>query len=579
VESARLVTAEVAIEPRAARFPDAILVATGLLVVVAVFLMVVPIAVLFLTGFGLNGLSGTDTYSLSNFSLILKDPLLIPVLHNTLVTGIGTIVAMLAFTIPCAWLYTRTDLPRKDLLIALLTVKIAVPGFLVAMGYIFLFNPSNGIGNQIIERVLGIHSLFNVYTLGWIALLQGAALTPPAFFMLVPTMRAIDTALEEAAWVSGIRKFTTVIRIILPLTAPALLATCIYFFIIAIEMFDYAGMLGLPSRTFVLSTWLYQMVYMTDGPPQYGPAAALGLLSAGAAIALAGGYLWFTRQAQRYAVVTGKRREHRPTALGRPGKIWAWVFILSFVTFALFIPLLLLVWSSLLPFIQVPSVAALKHVTVAGYREAFYALPGLLKNNLIIMLAAPTISVTLAVCVAWVSTRTQLRGRQSLDVIVMASVAVPSIVGALGFLYFGLLSYRWIPLYTTIWIIVLAMATRSLTWANRTIGSAMIQVHKEIEEVCATSGVRSGRAFVSVLLPIIGQSLMFSWFWVAMLSLRELTIPIMLQRQNTQVIATAIWSFNQSGASNVAAALGVILACMIFGVVIIFHKVAGQRTI
>ena len=161
----------------------------------------------------------------------------------------------------------------------------------------------------------------------------------------------------------------------------------------------------------------------------------------------------------------------------------------------------------------------------------------------------------------------------------MASVAVPSIVGALGFLYFGLLTYQWIPIYTTIWIIVLAMAARSLTWANRTIGSAMVQVHPEIEEVCATSGVRRGRAFISILLPIIGQSLVFSWFWVAMLSLRELTIPIMLQRQSTQVIATAIWSFNQSGASDVAAALGVILACLIFGLVIVFHKVAGERTI
>ena len=128
---------------------------------------------------------------------LLHDPLLVPVLRNTIIVGVGTIAAMLAFTVPCAWLYTRSDLPRKDLLIALLTVKIAVPGFLVAMGYIFLFNPSNGIGNQLIERAFGVHAFFNVYSLGWIALLQGAALTPPAFFMLVPTMRAIDTTLED----------------------------------------------------------------------------------------------------------------------------------------------------------------------------------------------------------------------------------------------------------------------------------------------------------------------------------------------------------------------------------------------
>jgi iron(III) transport system permease protein len=233
----------------------------------------------------------------------------------------------------------------------------------------------------------------------------------------------------------------------------------------------------------------------------------------------------------------------------------------------------------LLPYPQIPSAQAIASMTVASYREAFRELPPLLANNLVIMFAVPTISVALATCIAWVSTRTKLPGRRSLDVVVMVSVGVPSIVSALGFLYFGLLTFRWIPLYTTIWIIVLAMSTRSLTWANRTIGSAMIQVHNEIEEACATSGVRRGRTFLSVLLPIIGQSLLFSWFWVAMLSLRELTIPIMLQRQNTQVISTAIWGLNQAGSSNVAAALGVTLACMIFAVVLAFHKFASQRTI
>ena len=45
----------------------------------------------------------------------------------------------------------------------------------------------------------------------------------------------------------------------------------------------------------------------------------------------------------------------------------------------------------------------------------------------------------------------------------LAAIAVPSIVSALGFLYFGLAVYRAIPIYTTVWLIVLAMSTRYLT--------------------------------------------------------------------------------------------------------------------
>jgi iron(III) transport system permease protein len=190
------------------------------------------------------------------------------------------------------------------------------------------------------------------------------------------------------------------------------------------------------------------------------------------------------------------------------------------------------------------------------------------------MLAVPTISVALAACVAWAGAR-----RRGLDLFVMMAIAVPSIVSALGFLYFGLAIYRAIPIYTTVWLIVLAMSTRYLTWANRTISSSLLQVHPEIAEACATSGVRPGPTFVCVLLPTIGRALLYSWFWLALLSLRELTIPIMLARPDTAVLATAIWSLNAAGNPDVAAAMSMILVCITVVMVFLFHKVAGQREI
>jgi iron(III) transport system permease protein len=107
----------------------------------------------------------------------------------------------------------------------------------------------------------------------------------------------------------------------------------------------------------------------------------------------------------------------------------------------------------------------------------------------------------------------------------------------------------------------------------------LMQVHQEIEEACATSGVRPGPAFVSVLLPTISRALVYSWFWLALLSLRELTIPVMLARPNTAVLATAIWSLNAAGNADVAAAMSIILVCMTMVMVFVFHKIAGERTI
>jgi iron(III) transport system permease protein len=64
---------------------------------------------------------------------------------------------------------------------------------------------------------------------------------------------------------------------------------------------------------------------------------------------------------------------------------------------------------------------------------------------------------------------------------------------------------------------------------------------------------------------------LFSWFWIALLSLRELTIPLMLARNDTNVLSTAIWGLNGAGSANVAAALSVILLAMILIMVIAFH--------
>jgi iron(III) transport system permease protein len=566
----------------AQRLPrDPIALAIHVLVAVAVFLLAVPVFALLsssLSDIQANG----GGLTLANFQAVLAHPLFASVVWNTLMLGAGTVAVMLLFAVPFAWLFTRSDLPRKDLLLALITVNVAIPSFLVAISYIFLFNPSNGLANQVARDVFGLTaSPFNIYSLGWMIVLQGAALAAPAFFMIVPCLQAIDVTLEEAAAASGVRRRMTALRIVLPLAAPAILAACAYYFIIAVEMFDYASMLGMPARIFVASTWLYQMINAGTGLPRYGEAAALGLLVAAGSLLVSLVYLWSIGKAARYAVVTGKRRRQQALRLNAAAKIIAWAFILAYALFSFALPVLTLLWASGQPFMQLPTPLALSRWSLEAYHEAFAELPPLIYNNLIVMLAVPTISVALAACVAWAGARGSAgRGlRRGLDLFVMMAIAVPSIVSALGFLYFGLAVYRAIPIYTTIGLIVLAMSTRYLTWANRTISSNLLQVHPEIEEACATSGVRPGPTFVSVLLPTIGRALLYSWFWLALLSLRELTIPIMLARPDTAVLATAIWSLNAAGNPDVAAAMSMILVCITLVMVFLFHKVAGQREI
>ena len=177
-----------------------------------------------------------------------RRPALPGVLANTLLLGVGTVAVMLAFALPMVWILARTDFPWKGLVFTLLTVKIAIPGFLTAMAYIFLISPRSGIVNAALQGALGLaEAPFSVYSLPWIAALQGLVLVLGGAFMMLAAFRAMDPALEGAAAVSGMPTHQVWLRITLPMMAPAVLATALFFFVIAIEIFDFAGLIGLPA--------------------------------------------------------------------------------------------------------------------------------------------------------------------------------------------------------------------------------------------------------------------------------------------------------------------------------------------
>ncbi|HLQ33091.1 MAG TPA: hypothetical protein VK457_10415, partial [Chloroflexota bacterium] len=96
------------------------------------------------TGAALGG------FSLDNYARLLRDSRLPRVTVQTLELGLGSALVMLAFAFPLAWLLGRTDFRWKRLLFTLLTAKLAVPGFITAMAYVWLLNPTAGILNRML---------------------------------------------------------------------------------------------------------------------------------------------------------------------------------------------------------------------------------------------------------------------------------------------------------------------------------------------------------------------------------------------------------------------------------------------
>ena len=528
-----------------------------------------------LTSFSDAGDAGR--YTLANYAEIFAQDTLAGVTGRTAILGVGTVFWMFIFALPFTWILSRTDFRYRMGLFSLLTAKLAIPGFITAMSYVWLFNPNSGLVNQMfgMTKFTG-GALFDVYQLSWICFLQGIVLVPGGVFMLLPAFRNLDVSLEEAAWASGVAKFHTAVRIVLPLLGPSMAAVCIFYFVLGVEMFDFVAIIGMPGDVLVL--WIYDAIAETDGPPNLGFAGAAGVILfaiCGVAILF---YARFLKQAQKYAVVGGKTRASAPRPLGR----WRWAaygWVGVWMTATIVIPVVTIIWVALVPFFQPPSIAATETVSLDSFRDAFDWIGEPLRNTLVLMAGAVVVAASLATSITWVVTRSRNPMARWADNIVFLAPAVPTIVTGVAFQFIGIAMYHWLPLFGTIWLVAIAMGTRMLAYCTRTMNTASLQIQFELDEAAYVSGISRLETFRRVFLPLMAPAIFYSALMVGMLSARDLTLPLVMNTGNSEVIATLIFNLQTNGEQNAAAAVALYMMIVLVLLALFARRITGMQEI
>jgi len=251
------------------------------------------------------------------------------------------------------------------------------------------------------------------------------------------------------------------------------------------------------------------------------------------------------------------------------------------VYFALIVlaPFLVLVWASLVPFYQIPSVQMLPRVTLKAYWYVFTDPWGVtaIKNTLILVALVPVTTMILAALISWFVVKTRLPGRRLLDVLAFLPQVSPSIITALAFIYLFLtMPLKLLPVYGTIWIIVIAMISNLLPYGTRTMHGAVLQIHKDLEDAALTGGVTWGKTFRYVLVPLLFPAMLSGWTFLAMGAIRFVTLPLLLYSPDSRVVSLLMWDNWQGGEIGKAAATGVVLMLAI-GLVTLAGRVADQR--
>jgi iron(III) transport system permease protein len=543
----------------ASRTPARLL--TAVIAAIILVLLGAPLVILFITSLRPPTALPLDPgVSLDNFGAIFSSPRMFQVLVNTAIYGGGALILSLTVGATIAFLIERTDIPFRSAIYSAMLVSLAVPTMLKAFGWVLLLSPGLGWINHLLRSGLGLEGStgpLNIYTMPAMIFVTGIGLSNNAFLMLSPLFRQMNPEFEEAAQTAGSRRLTVLRKITLPLLLPGILSAVIYFGMVLVQVMETALAIGVPGGIRVLSVHIYLLTKAEDGLPMYGLAAAFGVVLLLLALLLMLLYFWLTRQQDRFSVVTGKSFRPRQLKLG----VWKYIALgfvmLVIVSYAL--PILILMWASLVKVYQPPSVEALSQISLQSYFRTL-TNPQVQQsgaNTLILIIIAPTVSVLLAFCASWFSVKRKMRW---VEVFAMAPMGIPNVVLALSVF----LTYVMTPIHGSIWVLVMAHIVAHLPFTTRVLSAALLQQHKELEEAARVTGATTVRAVRTVTLPLLFPALLNGWLWAFSATLRDFTFAIFLMTGRNMILPSAMWVLWNVPDISGTAALGTLYMCGFF---------------
>jgi iron(III) transport system permease protein len=492
---------------------------------------------------------------------------------NSFSFAIGSAVLALLIGGVVAWLVERTNTPLKPLAYLTTIISLGTPYVLYVSAWLLLLNKSGPINSLYREITHSTGFLIDVYGLPGMILVEGLLWSPLVFLLLGATLRNFNPELEEAARMSGAGTWSTIRRITLRLSMPSILALALLVFIRALEAFEVPALVGLPGRVHVLTTDIYDTMHLTM-PPDLGSASALSVLLLVFVSILLYFYTRLTRNAERFATITGKNFRPNQLDLGRWRRVGGAVLILNLILL-LVLPASILIWASLLPFYQSFRVAALPLLTLDNYRHVFgssrYIM--LLGNTLIIAVVTATVVMLTASLTAWLSVR-KVKGAAILDQLATMPLVFPGIVLGVGVMQLFL--YVPVGIYDTIWIIVWAFAINYLPYGVRYSYAGMLQVHRELEEAAAVAGAEPITGFRRIVVPLLAPSALAGWLFVFLLSTRVLALPVLLSGPSSQTMAVAMFDLWGNGQGPELAALGLLWSVAMTIIAIAFYLVSRR---
>ena len=510
-------------------------------------LLLIPVGTVFVTAFR----DGDGSFTLGHFGTFFSTGLMRESFGNSLAVATASVFFASLIAVPLAYVTVRFQFRGALLIQTLGVLPLIMPPFVGAVAMQLIFGRSGAV-NLLLDEHLG-WSLPIMQGLTGVIFVQTLHYFPFILMNLIVALRAIDGAMEEAALNLGARGWRLFARVVFPLAMPGYLAGAALVFV---KVFDDLGTPLVLGQTNMLAPQAYLRI------TQVGLEDPLGYVISVIMIAFSILALWLSVRVMKgkdYSTLQKggagiARRRLRPweSALAYGGIVLVLLVVLS-----PHLGLLLLSFARMWSFSVLPDTW-----TLANYATVFQDSSGMIRNTLLYCGLAALIDVAIGVSIAYLILRTKIPGRQWLDFVASAAIAVPGIVLAIGYLRsFQTFEVWGVPVTQTWILIMLAYSVRRLPYALRSCMAALQQINVSLEEAAEMLGASKWRSVSRIVIPLMAGGILAGFVSSFITAAVELSATILLVVKESQApMSYGIYLYMQSvSGRGPGAALGVLL--------------------
>ncbi len=523
-----------------------------------ILLMVFPLGAIFTAS-----LRDQAGITFRHYLEVFTNPAFLTAIWNTVIISfwVGVIAVVVGGLL--AWLVSRTDLPWKKAIRALVMASFVTPPFLGAFAWTLLAGPNAGMLNQAYRNVTGVEAaLFNIFTMHGLIFVMALYSVPYTFSLVANVCDLISSDLEDAAVILGAKKLRTAWTITLPLALPALISGFIIAFLQSLSLFGAPAILGLPAGIHTITTQIWTFFHY---PPRLDLAAAFSiplLLATMLLIALQKRILG----RRGFSTVGGKGGQRRLVKLGW-GRLPVLALVLSVLALSVFLPYWILLKAAFSKAWAMP--LDWSNFTWNNFNFALFQYSdtrAAIANTFKLGVLTATVGTLLATLIAYITNRNVFPGARYLSFFALAPLVIPGIVLAVGL--FIVYAQPPIVLYGTIWILFVAYLTKEMPVGFSQAESTFKSIHTELEDASRIIGANRLRSLKDITAPLAKSGLIAAWCFIFIGVIRELSVSILLFAPSSKVVSVVIFDLKEEGQIGAIAVLGILMLAVSFVIIL-----------